>query len=392
VKRYALFASLFAALSTGAAICQSNATEAVTSRPPDPAAFVYVSSTPGTGANVVNAYTAAANGKLTRVSGSPFNANVGSMAVNGKYLFGANQAGVYVAAFLMESNGALRWTTSSDVAQHNPSGCKFPGALVLDHTGADLYYAGTAGGECDSTLYQSFKIQSSNGLLSFLGNTPVSDFFNSPLSFSGNNVYAYGTACIDFQGGYLDTFATYKRESNGLMVATPINAAPPTPKNSGDFYCRALAAADPTNHLALALQAIDNSTSMPDGLPQLATYTAASNGNLSTTSTFANMPTTTVGYLTAMSMSPSGKLLALGGQSGLQIFHYNGASPITHYTGLLTGDDIEQIFWDNQNHLYAISWNAQKLFVFTITSTSATQAPGSPYTIAHPKNIIVQPK
>jgi hypothetical protein len=104
------------------------------------------------------------------------------------------------------------------------------------------------------------------------------------------------------------------------------------------------------------------------------------------------MPTTAVQYVFGMAMSPSGKLLAVNGTGGLQIFHYNGASPITHYTGLLTSNQIDQMFWDNANHLYAISSTANKLYVFTITPTSATQATGSPYTIGHPQNIIVQPK
>jgi hypothetical protein len=59
---------------------------------------------------------------------------------------------------------------------------------------------------------------------------------------------------------------------------------------------------------------------------------------------------------------------------------------------LLTSNQIDQMFWDNANHLYAISSTAGKLYIFTITPTSATQAAGSPYTISHPKNIIVQPK
>jgi 6-phosphogluconolactonase (cycloisomerase 2 family) len=150
-----------------------------------PVAFVYVSNFPGGTANVINAYTAAADGRLTPVPGSPFHDNVTSMAVNGKYLFGSNRLGVYVAAFLIQSNGALKWTTSTDVARHNPSGCVVPGDLIFDHTGADLYFAGTAGGECDSTLYQSFKVQRPDGFLQFLGNTPVSFLFNTPLSFSG---------------------------------------------------------------------------------------------------------------------------------------------------------------------------------------------------------------
>jgi hypothetical protein len=35
-------------------------------------------------------------------------------------------------------------------------------------------------------------------------------------------------------------------------------------------------------------------------------------------------------------MSPSGKLLAVAGTTGLQVFHFNGSNPIKPYTGLLT--------------------------------------------------------
>jgi len=92
-----------------------------------------------------------------------------------------------------------------------------------------------------------------------------------------------------------------------------------------------------------------------------------------------------------MKMSPSGKLLAVAGQEGLQVFHFHGASPIMHYTGLLTTSPIDQMFWDNNNHLYAISKAAGKRFVFKLTPTGHRMAPGSPYTISNPDSIIVQP-
>jgi hypothetical protein len=75
----------------------------------------------------------------------------------------------------------------------------------------------------------------------------------------------------------------------------------------------------------------------------------------------------------------------------LQIFHFNGADPIKPHTGLLTKAEINQFFWDNANHLYAIGTNASKLYVFTVTPTSVSQAPGSPYTINSPNDVIVQP-
>ena len=88
------------------------------------------------------------------------------------------------------------------------------------------------------------------------------------------------------------------------------------------------------------------------------------------------------------SMSPSGKLL--GGNLSAnpyldqrtRVFHFNGADPITPYSKTLTTAAIDQIHWDETNHLYALSDEANKLYVYTVTPTSISEAPGSPYTIS----------
>ena len=85
-----------------------------------------------------------------------------------------------------------------------------------------------------------------------------------------------------------------------------------------------------------------------------------------------------------MKMSPSGKVLAIAGASGVQVFHFNGANSVTAFSGLMTRDEVDQMFWDDANHLYAVSRSAGKLFVFTVTDTSCRPAPGSPYTIGSP--------
>jgi hypothetical protein len=356
-----------------------------------PVAFVYVSSSPSGAPNEVYAYAAAANGQLTAVPGSPFQDKVESIAVNGKYLFGASTSGKYVEAFLMQPNGALQFATWTDVSKYNSGGCAYPGDLVLDHSGSDLYLSATTGGLCDHSKYQSYKINWQTGVLTYLGSAAESFLFSTPLTISSNNLYAYGTRCINYQGNYLDTFSVLHRDSNGFLTLTGIPQ--PSANNGNTFYCADGAAADPAGHVAIGLQAIDNNSS-PAGLPHIASYTIGSSGALSTPTPFSSMPTASVGdgFSLSLRMSPSGKLLAVAGDKGLQIFHFNGASPASHYTGLLTTADIEQAYWDNANHLYAISRNAGKLYVFTATPTSVTQAPGSPYTISHPQNIIVQPK
>jgi WD40 repeat protein len=93
------------------------------------------------------------------------------------------------------------------------------------------------------------------------------------------------------------------------------------------------------------------------------------------------MPTTANQGVHDVEVSPSGKLLAVAGTSGLEVFHFNGSNPITPYTGLLTNDEIDQCVWDNDNHLYAISSKSSLLFVFTVTPTSYRQASGSPHVI-----------
>ena len=128
---------------------------------------------------------------------------------------------------------------------------------------------------------------------------------------------------------------------------------------------------------------------------QIAVYSADSAGNLTTTSTAQNMPKTQAGPTYGINdiwMSPSGKLLAVGGTSGLQVFHWNGAKPVTTYTGLLTTAPISQMFWDNDNHLYVLSQTTGKLYVFAVTPTSHSQAKGSPRTITGAENIQVLPE
>ena len=352
-----------------------------------PIAYIYVSSTPASGANnEVEAFAASMTGKLTPVPGSPFQENVNSMAVNGKYLFAANSNGFDIDSYLMESDGALSYATSFNAA--NSQDCNFLGPLFLDHTGSTLYDMDFKGSGCSNNTFESFTLNKANAHLGQLGNSGPNTWLNLPASFIGNNQYAYSAVCSEnlYWGIY-----GFKRESNGIFTQADISATPPrAPK--GYFYCPSQAAADPSNHVAIAMQPVNQQTFSPDKPPRLATFTAAANGTLRTTSTAGNMPETLVGSVTDLNMAPSGKLLAVAGTGGLQVFHFNGASPITGYTGLLTKDEIDQFFWDNQNDLYAISRTAGKLFVFNITPSGYHEAPGSPYSIGHPQNIIVQSK
>lgn len=345
-----------------------------------PVAFVYVSNERSSTTNQITAYWTAPNGALTPIAGSPFHFNVTYMALNGRWLFGIANTYEDIDSLAIGSNGALTLRDQHTIVTNGD------GLLsdYLDHTGSTLY----ADLYSTNNDYLSYSINQSTGQVTQTGDLPGGPANDSPVSFIGNNIFAYSSSCYHFTPELIGV----RRNSNGTLAYLNSFNPPLPAEKSGGFYCPWLAAADPTNHVAIALQPL-TSYWAADGAWQLATYTADATGNLTTSSTYANMPKVLVGAITDYRMSPSGNLLAVGGSSGLQIFHFNGANPITRYTGLLlSGVQVNQMFWDKANHLYAISRPTGKLYVFTVTSTSVTQAPGSPHSIANPQYLIVLPK
>jgi hypothetical protein len=399
---------LVAVLSTGGAFAQTpdaqtdeNASETTST----PVAHVYVNS----GIKIL-AFSAAANGKLTTVPGSPFNFNLTGMGANGHYFFGYEGGGPTIASLSMAPNGALHKVATTNPDDFDSGGCPptFGAGFRIDHSGQDLYNAAIDDDEFCSTSFQSFRIDEANGKLTFLGDT--SGYFDGGpgLNILGNNEYAYTPECTDFDApspvrdpddNFHAAIVIYQRSSDGELIdssatysfpAAPNDSSDPTQPSPG-FYCPFTAATDPTNHIAVVLQAVDQNLAEYYGPAVIATYTADPNGNLTTTSTYQNMAVSEPGR-GAMRMSPSGKLLAVGG-SGLEIFHFNGGNPITKYKLLLSGDGVDQVLWDNDNHIYALGSdsNGGELWVYTVTPTSVTEAPGSPYPIANAGGLFVQP-
>jgi outer membrane protein assembly factor BamB len=172
------------------------------------------------------------------------------------------------------------------------------------------------------------------------------------------------------------------------MTPGGIEVSPPT-DSSGYLFNPVGISADPLNHVAVlfANEAIPEGPQT--GPNQIGIYTIGANGTLSTTSTYGNMLNVPAGD-TGLKMSVSGKVLAGFGATGLEIFHFNGANPVTPFATLLQNKDIEQVFWDNANHLFAVSQKSGKLYVFTVTPTSFSQAPGSPHSISGAQNLAVQ--
>jgi hypothetical protein len=350
-----------------------------------PVAYVYVQTTKG-----VNLYDAAADGKLTLVEGSPFRTAGEMIGSNGKYFIALGTYDVH--SYAVEANGAIGQLVSTvgsldyDGAQcgkiEGANGVGTHGAF-FDHAGQNVYVL--LDSQC--TALQTFNIAMASGDLRFHGAAITGGNAGSGLSglpsIIGNDTFAY--AAVDFGCcGSPPGWAGFLRNVNGRIENLTFNLGFGSGLNDPFGYVPYLVTADPTNHLAAVVSY--NTGESEYGSPQLASYTVDSKGDLSTTSTRKNMPYSKI-YPTSLNISPSGKLLAVAGWSndgddtppGLQIFHFNAAEPVTPYSDVLTRSVIYQIQWDYNNHLYALG--GQGLYVYTITPTSISEAPGSPYPI-----------
>jgi hypothetical protein len=353
-------------------------------------AYVYVANNPkNSSTNEITAFAAEANGKLKPISGSPFRENVAAMAVDGGHLLAVNKSQPNIDTFVIESSGALRYEASADYARYSGTDdCTVANQIFFDHTGSTLYVQ-EFNADCANTGVASFWLNKTSGKLHYLG-VDITGAFpgdNNAASFTGSNRYAYTAVNSDCM---YYTIYGFKRGSNGLLTSAGSVANLPTPPPNFRRFIPDLVAADPYNNLAVLMQPANPPGCSSEPL-QIATYTANSSGVLRTKSTYADMPSTLIATPYDMKMSPSGKLVAVAGQEGIQVFFFNESYPAVRYTGLLTKAPINQIFWDNSDHLYGISQATNKLYVFTVTPTHTSHAPGSPYPISDPQHLIVQP-
>lgn len=376
-----------------------NATAAAT---PAPVAYVFVQTHQG-----VDVFDANTAGQLTLVSGSPF-ATAGQMGgINGKYLISVGTD--YLHTYPVESNGSLgKQTSEINTQSYGGSQCGTTdnAGVMLDRTGnyfyVQLYGATyTSGGDtyvlCSD--WQSYKL-SMAGQFTFLGDLQNEagyhgNAFTEPISaISSSDKFAYGA----YDDVYAMDWAPFAITSTGeLGTNSSFKQVGPTPEptTSGDpnNYFPLDMTADTNNHLAILMYEAFAQNPPP---PQLASFVINAKGQITSTNTWQNMPTPAITNIENISMSTSGKLLAVYGNPGLQIFHFNASSPITPYTSvLLPNASINQVAWDNNNHLYALSYASGELYVYTVTPTSVTPVSGSPFKAANAyglNGLVVVPK
>jgi hypothetical protein len=401
------FVACLALLSAAPVFTQTPSAEATPEATTTAAvAYVYVQTTKG-----VNVYDATAAGKLSLVKGSPFSTTGQMEGIDGKYLISVGTDLLHT--YTIESNGAVgKQASEIDTQSNSGAACGNTSGLAsfLDHSGKYFYMQLSGifnGGSVACVAWQSYEVQTS-GALKFLGsieyNGSEGHDATSTLgpTVSSNNKFAYGIF-PEFAGFSTTSFSTLTRTSDGALQVTEnfTEKGPATDPNLANgpwAFFPSLVKADPASHLGVLL--------LPTNFPpennqvygpyQLASYTINdATGAISSTNTWEKMPTPEITTISNMSMSTSGKLLAVAG-TGLQIFHFNGAAPITKYSAvLLSAVKIDQLAWDNDNHLFALSYETGKLYVYTVTPTSIGEASGSPYSVQNPyglKGLIVVPR
>lgn len=366
-----------------------------------PVAYVYVSST-----HYIHAYKAWADGKITSITGSPFPfAGIAHMSVTKNFLFGADFSQNLIS-YSIHSNGSLSKLSSINTGIYQTSACfqHNQRGTQVDYSQATVYYLACSYGSSAANEYFSFHIQS-DGSLQFLGGSgggisAATQGTPEVLTKMGGNPFAVDSYCDDEtdQG----VIQIYKRQSNGNLIFygedNHMPAAAP-----GSAFCAGMVAADSSNHLAAAVFRIDDQphdAGFIYGPSYLASYTSDPNGNLTTTSNVDNMPLLTVAGTTgvnAISISPDNKYVAVGGSNGFQILHFNGSNPPTHFTGaLLAAHYISKFGWDRAHHLYVLSTvitgtsHTTFLHIFTVTSSGAKEASGSPHYLANLTSLIVR--
>jgi hypothetical protein len=323
------------------------------------------------------------------------------MSVTKKFLLGAGTSHSTLTSYAIHSNGSLTKASSVEASKYQipETGCGNTATTQVDASGTTLYYFNCAG----DNNFLSFHIES-NGDLQFLGKSGGT-FDDTDqggpfvLSMPGNNHFAFDSNCEEDEGD-TSVIDTYKRESNGNLLYIGQENQTPEPA-PGTSFCVGTTAADASSHLAVAFQRIDSQphdAGYIDGPYFIASYSVDSSGDLTTQSTYENMPSPAVAQtndVSAMSISPDGKYIAVGG-GGFQVLHFNGSNPATNFSApMLVGTYIEKFGWDKASHLYVLASTfgaspTTYLHVYTVTSSGVKESSGSPYSIPQASNVIVR--
>jgi hypothetical protein len=363
-------------------------------------AYVYLSANTTT-----YAYDVSSTGALTPITGSPFTTAGTMIGTNGSYFITIGSEDVY--SNKVAANGAIGEQVSEiNTQDYTGAVCGDPTAGGranptggFDQTGQNVYIPLYEANSPTCDAIQTFKI-AKTGALTFSGATIYAQGTNiagheTVPTLLGNNKFAFNSLSVagNCDGG----IRAFSRDNSGTLNNINFTETDPIaqPIKYIDYLATSLITADPTNHVAIMVEPTTGCHGS-NGPAQLASYTVDSQGNLTSTNTYVDMPTVGSGgavSVSGMQIDPTGKFLALAVSPGIQLYHFNGAKPITPFAGSVsTPGSISQLRWDQNGHLYAQEGASGAMHVYKVTSAKVTELSGSPTLVPVGQSLIVRSK
>lgn len=306
-----------------------------------------------------------------------------SVVTNSAFVFATDFHNI--AAYSRASDGSLKQSASTvAVTNAGTANAYAIGSLNLDHSGQTIYAAEAAGS--DDSYYFFFSI-GANGAVTKIGQIGPNVDYGSPLVFSPDNNYAYGSGC--FHLGW--NITSFRRNSDGSLTpfdSTANSQSGPAFLGSNQQYCPEGEAVSQIGYLAVT------DTAAGQGGVGVGTYHINGDGTLS----FVQSSTTTTQlqqgnsccYPIPMAFDPNGTYLAIAGTNGIQVFQLQAGGGLTSLGGAQAGGPTySALQWDKDGHLYATG--SGNLYVFTSSNGVLTPAPGSPHATAPGGSLAVLP-
>lgn len=371
------------------------ATEATSTAP---IAYVYLQVAKG-----VNVYSESAAGKLTLVKGSPFKVSGQIEGITGSHLLSVGTTILH--SYQIASSGAVGKAISSiNTAEYDSQNCgpTTGNKAALDHSGKYFYVQlgdGEGGGtNCVTSDWQTYKI-GSNGDFTFIGNYYTEGYPPyTPLIIDSSDKFAYDFDADQRGNPYFVGF--YRARNGDLSTNSSFTGGGVFTDPNPPYYLEPMMmAADPDEHLAVVMfPCYSTSEGECDLYPQnlqLASFTIdRKTGDISSTNTEDNAPLTAMTWANSLNMSDDGKFVAIGG-SGVQVFNFNGAALPINLATVVQGVQFDQVTWDKADHLFALSYEAQELYVFSVSKAKGVVEIGEPMIVPGAyglTGIIVVPK
>jgi len=287
-------------------------------------AYVYAA-TPST----ISGFAANSSGTLTPVSGSPYAASTAqntNIVTNGANLYAIAEGSTNLDIFsINKSSGALTSTGGTSTITGDPNQGDPAWGLALDHTGASLYV--DVGVPDQSDGINAFTVGSGSSAQQFQY-LATGAFVPPPLVFSPNNQFAYSYTCFYRSSGVY----AYSRASDGTLKA--LNLGPVTePTVQGAAFCPGALAVSAKGYMAIVWVRTFMCCGSSENHVYVMTYKINSDGTLTPVSGSQVQTASTTDQNSANTVTanfdPSGGVLAMAGNGGLQTYSLTGNGTLT---------------------------------------------------------------